>query len=120
MPTVLDVTATPGPAGLDGISLRAIAASADEYRDRILLVDTFIFDKRTGDTGTKFKLDLVSAVSDPHKLTMNRLDNTLGLYDVSDPALADQNLLGERDADSLQHRLRTYLEDTGGAPLIVD
>ena len=69
---------------------------------------------------TKFKLDLVSAVSDPHKLTMNRLDNTLGLYDVSDPALADQNLLGERDADSLQHRLRAYLEDTGGAPLIVD
>jgi hypothetical protein len=120
MPTVLDITETPGPAGPDGISLRAIATSADQYRDRILLIDTFIFDKSNGDTGTKFTLDLVSAVSDPHKLTMNRLDNTLGLYDVNDPAMAGRNLLGARDADSLERQLRTYLEETGGAPLLVD
>jgi len=120
MATVLDITETPGPAGLDGISLRAITTSADEYRDRILLVDTFIFDKSTGDTGTKFVLDLVSAVSDPHKLIMNRLDNTLGLYDVNDPAMAGRNLIVSRDADSLEHQLRTYLEETGGAPLLVD
>ena len=100
MPTVLGITETPGPAGLDGFSLRAIATSADEYRDRILLIDTFIFDKSTGDTGTKFALDLVSAVSDPYKLIMNRLDNTLGLYDVNDPAVAGRNLLGAHDADA--------------------
>ncbi|MBW1905264.1 MAG: sulfatase, partial [Deltaproteobacteria bacterium] len=120
MPTVLDVTETPGPAGLDGISLRAIATSPDEYENRVLLVDTFIFDKSTGDTGTKFRLDLVSAVSDPHKLIMNRLDNTLGLYDVNDPKMAGRNLLRSRDSDSLERELRTYLEETGGAPLLVD
>ena len=120
MPTVLDVTETPGPAGLDGISLRAIATSPDEYEDRVLLVDTFIFDKSTGDTGTKFRLDLVSAVSDPHKLIMNRLDNTLGLYDVNDPKMAGRNLLRSRDSDSLERELRAYLEETGGAPLLVD
>ncbi len=120
MPTVLDVTETPGPAGLDGISLRAIATSADDYRDRILLVDTFIFDKNAGDTGTKFRLDLVSAVSDPYKLIMNRLDKTLGLYDVNDPAMAGRNLLRTHSADSLDVALRTYLEETGGAPLLVD
>lgn len=120
MPTVLDITETPGPAGLDGISLLAIATSADDYRGRILLVDTFIFDKNAGDTGTKFRLDLVSAVSDSYKLIMNRLDNTLGLYDVNDPAMAGRNLLGKQSADSLDVALRTYLEETGGAPLIVD
>ncbi len=51
---------------------------------------------------------------------MNRLDNTLGLYDVNDPAMAGRNLLGARDADSLERQLRTYLEETGGAPLLVD
>ncbi len=120
MPTVLDITETPGPAGLDGTSLRAIAASADEYRDRILVVDTFIFDKSAGDKGTKFALDLVSAVSDPYKLIMNRLDNTVGLYDVNDPAMAGRNLRGAHGADLLERQLRTYLEETGGAPLIVD
>ena len=120
MPTVLDITETPGPRGLDGISLAAIATSADEYRHRMLLVDTFILDKNAGDTGTKFRLDLVSAVSDPYKLTMNRLDKTLGLYDVDDPAGAERNLMDARNADSLQAALRTYLDDTGGAPLLVD
>ena len=120
MPTLLDITRTPGPAGLDGISLLAIATSPDEYRDRILLCDTFIFDKNAGDTGTKFSLDLVSAVSNPHKLIMNRLDNTLGLYDVNDPALVGRNLLGAHDIDSLERQLLVYIEETGGAPRIVD
>jgi len=120
MPTVLDITETPGPPGLDGTSLRVIATSADDYRSRILIVDTFIFDKSAGDTGTTFRLDLVSAVSDPYKLTMNRLDKTLGLHDVDDSALAGRNLLGSRDARDLEAALRTYLAETGGAPLIVD
>ncbi len=120
MPTILDITETPGPAGLDGTSLRVIANSPGDYRDRVLFVDTFIFDKTNGDRGTKFTLDLASAVSNPHKLIMNRLDNTLGLYDVNDPAMAGRNLLGMRDAKSLERRLRIYLEETGGAPLIVD
>jgi arylsulfatase A-like enzyme len=120
MPTVLDITETPGPPGLDGTSLRAIAASADEYRDRILLVDTFVFDKSAGDKGTTFEFDLVSAISPPHKLIMNRLDKTLGLYDVDDPALAGRNLFGAQDANALEAELRRYLDETGGAPLIVD
>ena len=62
----------------------------------------------------------VAAVSDPHKLIMNRLDNTLGLYDVNDPKMAGRNLLRSRDSDSLEQELRTYLEETGGAPLLVD
>ena len=119
-PTILDITNTPGPPGLDGTSLRSIAASADEHRDRVLLVDTFIFDKNAGDTGTKFKLDLVSAVSDPYKLTMTRLDRTLGLFDVDDSAGAERNLLDTRSADSLQAALQKYLDETGGAPLLVD
>ncbi|NNK09244.1 MAG: hypothetical protein HKP50_18205, partial [Myxococcales bacterium] len=67
-----------------------------------------------------FKLDLVSAVSDPYKLTMNRLDKTLGLYDVHDPAGAQRNLLDTREADPRQAALRQYLDETGGAPLLVD
>lgn len=120
MPTILELTETAAPDGLDGVSLRAVAASPDRYRDRVILVDTFIFDKTTGDTGTAFKLDLVSAVSAPHKLIMNRLDRTLRLHDVDDPALADQNLLGERPCDALDRSLRVYLDETGGTPLIVD
>ena len=120
MPTILDVTETPAPDGFDGLSLRDVTASPDRYRDRALLVDTFIFDKNAGDTGTTFKLDLVSAVSAPHKLIMNRLDHTLSLQDVDDPALANKNLLGEQRADSLEQQLHTYLDETGGTPLIVD
>jgi choline-sulfatase len=120
MPTILAVTETPAPAGLDGVDLRALAASPGEHRGRTLLVDTFVFDKSAGDTGTNFRLDLVSAVSGPHKLTMNRLDNTLGLYDVVDPAKAGRNMLAGEDSELLEERLRTYLDETGGAPLIVD
>jgi hypothetical protein len=34
--------------------------------------------------------------------------------------MAGRNLLRSRDSDSLERELRTYLEETGGAPLLVD
>jgi arylsulfatase A-like enzyme len=102
MPTLLALTQTPAPAGLDGVNLLAPAA----HPARVLLTDTW----RIDDDGDFYK-DLVGAFDGTLKLSFDRLQQDQHLSRQADPE--ERDLRDELDAPALRHAIDAYLEAHG-------
>ncbi|MFO0591205.1 MAG: sulfatase-like hydrolase/transferase [Polyangiaceae bacterium] len=113
VPTILALTETPGPEGLDGMDLRKLIAWDPAAPPRLLHTDTWRMNlKQT------FDLDL-SSVSDG-KLTLVHDRNTddLVLRPVCDKQMKLTNMYGKVDSKKLEDELFKYEEENGGAPRV--
>jgi arylsulfatase A-like enzyme len=110
VPTILGLTETPAPMGLDGVDLRKTMANDPASKGRSLHTDTW----RMNIKGT-FDIDM-SAVSDgKHTLVLDRKNNDLVLRTVCDKAMKVTNLYGKVQSKVLEDELFKYEEETGGA-----
>jgi len=108
LPTILELTRTPGPAWLDGLSLVPLATGIARPAPRILYTDTWQYSRK----GEPFT-DLVAAFDGTHKVVLNRMDHSAHTYlqrhtpDVrpSTPPASEERLT---------RHLKAYLEETGG------
>ncbi|MGD8859941.1 MAG: sulfatase-like hydrolase/transferase [Myxococcales bacterium] len=107
MPTILRITHTPGPSGLDGIDLTPLAMGA-EPEPRVLLSDTWQF----GNDGEPFN-DRVAAYDGRRKVILDRIEHSFRVYDQTRPdapPLRIQSVTIDRYARSILG----YLEESGG------
>lgn len=100
MPTILAVTETPAPAGLDGHDLRAVARGA--FPERVLLSDVW---HATGHGEPK--RDMAAVFDGQHKLVIDFLTGARRLTTQQDEG---GNLLGRVKATHLEAALDQYLE----------
>lgn len=109
MPTILELTRTPAPTWLDGISLVPLALDPHAARTRSFYTDTWQYTRK----GEPFT-DLVAAFDGNHKVVLNRMDQTTDTFlqrrtpdaRPTTPPIEEQRLTIE---------LRAYLEETGGS-----
>jgi arylsulfatase A-like enzyme len=113
MPTVLGVTKTPAPAGLDGIDLAALVRGVPQP-ERVLLSDTWQF----GNDNKAFS-ELVAAFDGKHKVVLDRMDHSFSVYDQTDPEAPPLRIDGLANG-KLARSILAYLEDTGGQLHVVD
>lgn len=99
-PTVLGLTQTPAPPGLDGIDLLELHRAP---RERTLVADLWRFNEHD-----RPEVDLCAAFDGRHRLVLNRKFNGLRLEEQDDDALQDL------EAPHLERVLLGYLEETGG------
>ena len=104
MPTVLALTATPAPPGLDGLDLGPIVDGRHPAR-RVLFSDTWQYGYRE----TAFT-DLTCAFDGEHKLVRDRIDQSTIAYDQRD----DTPTRVTPGTDRLARKLLGYLEESGG------
>lgn len=113
MPTILAMTGTPAPDGLDGMDLATIMGQKQE-RPRTIFSDSFTLDLKT----RSFNRDFAAAINAKHKLVINRVDNTVSLHERNDWSFPMRSLgSGGRDPE-LRRALDEYLAVTGGAPVV--
>jgi hypothetical protein len=109
MPTILSLTGTPAPAGLDGVDLLAVARGEDPRRGAPLLADNWWPSSKGG-----FKVDLLAAFDGKLKLVYDRRKG--GISAVSQEAgRRDEELpeaLDGPSASALREALFQYLEET--------
>lgn len=111
MPTILALTETPGPTGLDGIDLRRAVRRDPSVAKRLLLVDTWRF----GPRGT-VTVDQAGVIDGEYALVRDRRQNLLVLRALASASSTDQpNLFGSVPSAALEEALARYQEDTGGA-----
>ena len=109
MPTVLAITGTPIPAGLDGVDLARWGAQRQPTEARVLLSDTWQY----APDGSCFN-EKIAAYDGQRMLVLDRKTHTHRSYDmgdgrwVPDPRAADA-------AGPLREALGRYVEETGGA-----
>jgi len=108
MPTILALTRTPAPSGLDGIDLGQFVPIRRPPPQRILLSDTWQFRRN----GTQFT-DLVAAYNGRRKVVLDRLDHGYLAYDQSQPTAPAQPIEGWA-VDELVRTMMGYVEETGG------
>ncbi len=112
MPTVLGLTGTPAPPGLDGVDLRRVIGADPALSRRVLLSETWRFNSR-GDLNR----DYVAAFDGDLKLVWNLLDEKKSLRPQERGGEDGEERIGEVDAPRLRERLETYLEETGALDL---
>lgn len=108
MPTILNLTNTPAPDGLDGIDLATELARLNRPRKRIMLADSWAFDRKG-----RPLLDYVGAFDGTHKLVLNRRDHTFARHlqsNLDDRPSQDREML----TGPLMNTLLSYIEETGG------
>jgi arylsulfatase A-like enzyme len=112
LPTVLELTATPAPAWLDGRSL--MQADAQSGGERVLYSDTWFYD-----LDSRATLDQVAAYDGTRKVVHDRHDQSFTQVDQSGP---DASLVRRPVAtsDVLVQSIRRYLEQSGGALRLAD
>jgi hypothetical protein len=118
MPTILKLTRTPWLAPLDGIDLAPLATGSSAPQ-RILITDTWKFQRENTDDPEEPQLDLVAAYDGTRKLVFDRLRQLWTVYatrldgnrDTSDSTLP---------SDDLRQAISAYIDDTGGALQIQD
>jgi arylsulfatase A-like enzyme len=108
MPTVLALTGTPPPPGLDGDDLRRVMADDPALAHRILISETWRFTSRG-----KLDRDQVAAFDGERKLTWNLLDENKSLRAQLPEGQDGEDQIGEVDATDLREKIETYLEETG-------
>lgn len=113
MPTILGVTKTPAPAGLDGIDLARLARG-EAIPNRVLLSDTWQF----GNDSRPFS-ELVAAFDGKHKIVLDRMDHSFSVHDQTDPKAPPLRIDGLANG-KLARSVLGYLEDTGGQLNIID
>jgi hypothetical protein len=101
LPTILALTGTPAPRGLDGSDLSPLAKGERDGwpRDRILLSDSWLF---TADA--KPRVNLVAARSASGKIVLDLLSNTL---------IPSQSRASNVETARLRARIDAYLEENG-------
>jgi len=114
-PTVLGLTGTPIPDGLDGIDLHRIVMGEPEVAQRQLITETWRLD-RNGERRT----DKVAAFDGRLKLTWDLRTEARSLRRQTRIEKRSQNLLGHpgHDPRSLHEALERYLEECGGLRLV--
>lgn len=108
MPTILEITKTPAPAWLDGMSLTSFVRDPRHRPVRAFYTDTWQYTRK----GEPFT-DLVATFNGVHKVVLNRMDQTMETYlqrETPDARPRSQPL----DEQRLTTQLRAYLEETGG------
>jgi arylsulfatase A-like enzyme len=113
MPTVLGVTGTPAPSGLDGIDLARLV-HGEKLPGRVLLSDTWQFAN-----DSKPFSELVAAFDGKHKVVLDRMDHSFSVYDQTDPEAPPLRIDGLANG-KLARSILAYLEDTGGQLNVVD
>ena len=112
MPTVLALTGTPPPPGLEGVDLRRVLAGDPALAHRILLTETWRFNSRG-----KLDRDYVAALDGTRKLVWNLLDENKSLRAQQPGGIEGEEQIGEVDAADLRERLEVYVEETGAVDL---
>ena len=103
MPTILELTQTPAPSGLDGIPLPRLL---DGTRQRsVVLAETWGINRKG-----RFHSDLVAAIDAEFSLQLDRRKNAWSLFRVTPGTVRDENLLGSIERPELRHALDTFLE----------
>lgn len=105
-PTVLALTETPAPGGLDGLDLRRVAA---ERPRRVLTVDTWRYNRHR-----KVIYDQVGVTDGRHLLRLDRKRNVRALWSMDDRETPPVDLSGMVPAAHLEAGLTRYLDATGG------
>jgi arylsulfatase A-like enzyme len=107
MPTILRITRTPGPSGLDGIDLTPLAMGAEPER-RVLLSDTWQF----SNDGEPFN-DRVAAYDGRRKMILDRIEHSFRVYDQTRPDAPPLRIEG-LTIDRYARSILGYLEESGG------
>jgi arylsulfatase A-like enzyme len=122
-PTILGLTATPGPSRIDGIDLARVVTSAasvpsdgkksrgkqDRHNeDRSLLTETWQFDAKGRVRGA-----WVAGVNGKRKVVLNRMDRSFTQYDQRSAQSVGEPVK-ERSKDPLAQAILQYVEETGG------
>jgi arylsulfatase A-like enzyme len=113
VPTILALTETPVPAGLDGHDLRQYALNRAPTT-RVLLSDTWRFDHQTRKVS-----EFVAAYDSRHKVVLDRIRNYLLIEDLSG-GRAGGWAPNTGAASSLTNAVYGYLDETGGELRIGD
>ncbi len=108
MPTILEITRTPAPTWLDGISLARFALDRRHAPARTFYTDTWQYSRK----GEPFT-DLVAAFDGTHKVVLNRIDQTMATY-VQRGTPDARPTAAPTAEHELTTQLRAYLEETGG------
>ena len=109
--TLLDLTETPGPVGLDGMNLAEVVKGTPAAKERVLFFDTFGVKKAMGSRG--FRVNKVVALRGKHKLVANRISGaTKASLRATDKGVSTKAVRGLQDA------LNAYLESAGGVPAV--
>jgi hypothetical protein len=100
MPTILALTETPAPRGLDGLDLTPLANGARDWpRDRVLLSDSWLF---TADA--KPRVNLVAARSSSGKIVLDLSSGSV---------IPSQSRASSAESARLRARIDAYLEENG-------
>lgn len=108
LPTILELTRTPGPAWLDGLSLVPFATGGARPAPRVLFADTWQYSRK----GEPFT-DLVAAFDGTHKVVLNRMDHSAHTY-LQRPTPDVRPATPPASTERLTTHLKAYLEETGG------
>ncbi len=108
MPTILALTGTPAPTGLDGIDLAEVVAGRGPEK-RILFSDTWQYGRKGASTS-----DLVTAFDGKRKIVLDRHDHSMLTYDQRDPSAKPVRVEGLA-VDQKVRALMGYIEESGGA-----
>jgi len=113
-PTILALTATPGPPTLDGLDLGPIVRGERPMPDRLLYTDTWLY--RPG--GQTFS-DMVAVYDGTRKVVFNRKAHSFSMEDQSDPSRGTVRLEGLATGQLVRASL-AYVEETGGSLTVQD
>jgi arylsulfatase A-like enzyme len=110
VPTILALTETPSPQGLDGVDLRKAITREPASLGRYLHSDTWRMNMKGS-----FDVDMTSVTDGKYALVLDRKNNDLVLRPVCDRAMKQTNLFGKVPSKVLEDELFRYEEETGGA-----
>lgn len=113
MPTVLALTQTPPPPGLDGVDLAQTLAGNGPPR-RILFSDLWQYDREGHAVN-----DLVTAFDGKSKVVLSRLDHSFSLFDQKRP-LAPAIRIEGLAIDRLARSILGYVEEAGAEGVVKD
>lgn len=118
MPTILSLTRTPWLAPLDGIDLAPVAKGRPTP-PRVILTDTWKFQRTTTADPEEKILDLVAAYDGDRKVVFDRIRQQWSAYPTALEGRPEATIAPMQSED-LQRAVRAYLEDTGGELRIGD
>jgi arylsulfatase A-like enzyme len=118
MPTILSLTRTPWLAPLDGIDLAPLAKGKSPA-PRVLLTDTWKFQRTFTDDPEEKILDLVAGYDGDRKVLFDRIRQQWSAYPTAREGLPEAATT-QTPSNELQRAIRAYLEDTGGELRIGD
>ncbi|MBN1652347.1 MAG: sulfatase-like hydrolase/transferase [Deltaproteobacteria bacterium] len=113
-PTLLALTDTPAPSGIDGVDLAPWARDKLPAEERMLISETWRFEG----SGRPL-LDLIAGFDGQRKVVLNLIDHTFMLYDQT-LLRGTPEVLYHADRDRLARFILQYVEQTGGSLTPVD